>query len=140
MVKFAIILLIALTLEAVGVVFLSKGMKAVGELQADNLPEIWRIIRTGVTNGNFWIGLLLETIFFILLLVLLHNYDVSLVWPLTALGFVLTTLSAKFLNGEDITALRWSGVLLIVIGAMMVGYSEKQKKPAEGPPVATNNK
>jgi bacterial/archaeal transporter family protein len=138
MTKLIFILLVALTLEAVGVVFLSKGLKEVPGLQHYNLAEIWRIICHVVGSGPFWLGMLLETVFFVLLLILLHNWDVSLVWPLTALGFVLTTLSAKFLNGEDISTLRWSGVILIVVGAILVGYSEKQKKPPATPPIAAN--
>ena len=140
MVKFAIILLIALTLEAVGVVFLSKGVRVVGELQQYNLGEIWRVVRHGAGNGYFWLGLLFETIFFILLLVLLSRYDVSLVWPLTALGFVFTTVSAACLGKEDVSVARWIGVFLIVAGAAIVGYTEKAKKTPADPPVAATTK
>jgi drug/metabolite transporter (DMT)-like permease len=52
---------------------------------------------------------------------------VSLIWPLTALGFVLTALAAKFILREEVSWLRWSGVILIVIGATLVSYSEKTK-------------
>jgi drug/metabolite transporter (DMT)-like permease len=47
---------------------------------------------------------------------------------LTALGFVFTTLAAKIISHEDVSGLRWTGVILIVIGALLVGWSEKQKK------------
>jgi multidrug transporter EmrE-like cation transporter len=137
MAKLVCILIVALSLEAVGVVFLSKGLKEIPGVQHYNFAEIWRVVCHVAGNGHFWLGLLLETVFFVLLLVLLHNWDVSLIWPLTALGFVLTTLSAKFINHEDISALRWGGVILIVSGAILVGYSEKAKKPAN-PPVAAN--
>jgi drug/metabolite transporter (DMT)-like permease len=58
-----------------------------------------------------------------------------LIWPLTSLGFVLTTLAAKYIRHENVSALRWSGVVLIVIGASLVGWSEKAKEPgaAKGP-------
>lgn len=98
MAKFIIILFVALTLEAVGVVFLSKGMKEIGELQQYNLAEICRVARAGLGNGYFWLGLLFETVFFILLLVLLQRWDVSLVWPLTSLGIVFTAFSAKLIG------------------------------------------
>ena len=63
--------------------------------------------------------------------------DVSLIWPLTSLGFVITAIAAKFIRHEDITALRWGGVALIVAGAMLVAWSEKQKKDAPAAEVAS---
>jgi drug/metabolite transporter (DMT)-like permease len=51
-----------------------------------------------------------------------------LVWPLTSLGFIFTTLAAQFILHEKVTATRWAGVLLIAIGAGLTGYSEAVKE------------
>src|SRR2546421_8104879 len=120
-------LLIALTLEAMGVVLLSEGLRQIGQIERFTLPEIARIVSRGVSNGNIVLGVLFETIFFIALLIMLKKWDVSLIWPLTSLGFVLTTLAARYIRHEEVTALRWAGVVLIVIGATLVGWSEKNK-------------
>jgi len=127
MTKLIAILLFALVLEAIGVVLLSQGLRQIGEMQQASFSEIARIISRGVTNSYILLGVLLETIFFVALLVMLKAWDVSLVWPLTSLGFVLTTLAAKYIRHEEVTSLRWSGVILIVIGASLVGWSEKNK-------------
>ena len=82
----------------------------------------------GLTNPKMLLGVLLETIFFVLLLALLKRNDVSLIWPLTSLGFVLTALSARFILHEQISAVRWIGVALIMAGAALVSWSEKAKK------------
>src|SRR5262245_13361958 len=116
MTKILLILLIALVLEAMGVVFLSAGLKEIGEMKSVNAMEIGRLIKRGATNAKLLLGILLETIFFLCLLVLLKQNDVSLIWPLTALGFVLTALSAKFILHEHVTGTRWLGVMLIVVG------------------------
>jgi drug/metabolite transporter (DMT)-like permease len=131
MIKLAVFLLGALVIEAVGVVYLSHGLKQIGELQQYGLKEVGRLVARGVTNRHVLLGTALETTFFIMLLVLLKRHDVSLIWPLTSLGFVLTALAAKFIRHEDISALRWSGVALIVIGAGLVGWSEKAKERKE---------
>jgi drug/metabolite transporter (DMT)-like permease len=127
MTKVILILLVALVLEAVGVVFLSAGLKEIGEMKSVSAGEIGRIIHRGVTNSKILIGVLLETIFFICLLILLKQNDVSLIWPLTSLGFVLTAFSAKFILHEQVTGTRWIGVALIVVGASLVSWSEKHK-------------
>jgi drug/metabolite transporter (DMT)-like permease len=127
MTRFLVVLLVGLLIEAVGVVYLSKGLKQIGELQAITLPEIARLFRSGVTNPNLLLGVALEAGFFGTLMYLLSHKDVSLIWPLTSLGFVLTALSAKLILNEQVTPLRWAGVILIVIGAGLVSYSEKAK-------------
>jgi len=127
MAKLIAILLFALILEAIGVVLLSQGLRQIGEVQQLNVSEITRLIGRGITNSYILLGVLFETIFFVALLVMLKTWDVSLIWPLTSLGFVLTTLAAKYIRHEEVAPLRWSGVILIVIGATLVGWSEKSK-------------
>src|SRR6266571_3345010 len=85
MAKLIIILLIALVFEAVGVVWLSLWLKQIGPVQSVSGAEIARVVGRGITNRDFLLGVLFETIFFVLLLTLLKNWDVSLVWPLTRL-------------------------------------------------------
>src|SRR5262245_24889167 len=138
MLKFILILLAGLVLEAVGVVLISQGLHEVGEIKRWSASEIWRIIVRGATNRNMLLGIAFEAAFFGVLLYLLSQRDVSLIWPLTSLGFVITALAARFIRHEEISALRWGGVVLIVIGAMLVAWSEKLKKAPsdETPPAA----
>ena len=137
MAKLIFILLVALVLESAGVVFLSAGLKQIRVSHEFSVGEMARVVRQGLANPNVLLGILLETIYFVFLLVLLQQHDVSLIWPLTALGFVLTALSAKFLLREEVSLARWSGVILIMIGAGLVSWSEKQKERApQFPPTA----
>ncbi len=132
MTKILIVLILALVVEAVGVVYLSKGLKQIGEVQTISAREVSRIIGKGATNPSVLLGVALEAAFFGALLYLLSQRDVSLIWPLTSLGFVITAFAAKYLLKEEVSALRWAGVALIVLGAALVSYSEKAKaKPAE---------
>jgi len=133
MTKFIVILLVGLVFEAVGVVFLSQGLHEIGEVKTVSAGEIGRIIVRGVVNKNILLGTLFETCFFGVLLYLLSQKDVSLVWPLTSLGFVITALAARMVRHEDISALRWTGVLIIVLGAALVAWSEQIKTKAAAP-------
>ena len=130
MTKLVLFLLCALVLEAIGVVLLSKGLKQIGELQSYTAVQIGRLVGRGATNPWILLGTALETAFFVMLLVLLKRNDVSLIWPLTSLGFVLTALTARFINHETVSPLRWAGVALIVMGAGLVAWSEKAKERA----------
>jgi drug/metabolite transporter (DMT)-like permease len=140
MTKTLVILILALCVEALGVVFLSRGLKQLGEPPERTPGEIARLVVRGARNPNLLVGVALEAAFFGALLYLLSQRDVSLVWPLTALGFVITALAAKFILKEEVSALRWAGVLLIVLGAALVSYSARtpRKAPPPQPPAATD--
>jgi multidrug transporter EmrE-like cation transporter len=131
MTKVVLILLAALVFEAVGVVFVSGGLKEIQGAREMTVSEIARVARGGVTNPKILLGVFLMAIFFGMSLYLLSSQDVSLIWPLTSLGFVMTTLAAKFFLHERVSGVRWAGVILIVLGATLGVYSEqtKDKKP-----------
>jgi drug/metabolite transporter (DMT)-like permease len=138
MTKLLAVLIVGLVFEAVGVVFISQGLHEIGEVKTISFAEISRIIVRGAVNRNILLGTFLEACFFGVLLYLLSQRDVSLIWPLTSLGFVITALAARLVRHEEVSALRWTGVAIIVIGAALVAWSEQTKNapPASSAPVA----
>ena len=140
MTKILIILFIAFTFEAVGVITLKRGLDQIGPRYTERKATVplWKnilkLIGDWFTNRDVLVGLALETAFFILLQYLLGQRDVSFVWPLTALSFVMTTLAAQLLLHERVDVFRWSGVVLIVLGAALISYGEHSKpKPNIAP-------
>ncbi len=139
MLKLLLILLIGLVFEAAGVVLLKKGIVQVGGVQQVNAAEIVRVVKAGVTNPTILLGILLEAVFFACLLVLLAESDISFLWPLTALSFVMATFAGLIFLQEKVSAVRWAGVALIVIGAALISYSEHAKpKPLPAVPVGSS--
>jgi len=141
MTKILIILVIAFSFEAIGVITLKRGLDQIGATYSTRAAagmarwkNVLHLIGDWFTTKNILLGLALETAFFILLQYLLGMADVSYVWPLTALSFVLTTLAAKFLLKEDVDGWRWAGVSLIIAGAVLISYSEHVKKKNAAPP------
>ncbi len=138
MIRILTILVVAFLLEALGVIMIKKGVDEIAvkyRLRESSTPfalNTIKMVGNALTNKHFLIGLALETLFFIGLLYLLGQRDVSFIWPLTSLSFVMTTLAARFLLKEDVSTVRWAGVALIVIGAALISYSEHSKeKPIE---------
>jgi drug/metabolite transporter (DMT)-like permease len=134
MAKLLLILLVGLVFEATGVVLLKKGITQIGEIQKVNAAEVLRVAKAGVTNLNILLGVFFEALFFGCLLVLMSESDISFLWPLTALSFVMTTFAAKLFLSEQVSPVRWAGVVLIMAGAAFISYSEHAKpKPAPAP-------
>src|SRR4051812_7156911 len=96
MTKVIFILLAGLVCEAIGVVYLSAGMKqlnlaaAAGEDARSKIHRVAHLLRDAVTNKNVLLGVAWEAVFFATLCYLLSQRDVSLIWPLSALSFVFT--------------------------------------------------
>ena len=133
MTRLFLILIIGLAFEAVGVVLLKKGITQVGEPQQLSLTEVARVAKAGVTNPYILLGVLCEALFFASLLILMSRSDISLLWPLTGLSFVFATLAAVFFLHEQVSPIRWMGVVCIMIGAGLIAYSEHVKPKAPSP-------
>jgi drug/metabolite transporter (DMT)-like permease len=128
MLKILIILFIGLIFESTGIVLLKKGMSTVGEVKMTSAREIFRAVKSGVTNVKILGGVFFEAMFFACLLIMMAKSDISFIWPLTGLSFVFSTFAAMWFLGETVSAMRWVGVLMIVVGSVVIGYSEQSKE------------
>src|ERR1017187_1309014 len=139
MLKLLLILIVGLLFESTGVVLLKKGMTQIGDMNGYTAAEIFRVLKSGATNPQILLGVFFEALFFICLLILMSKSDISFLWPLTALSFVFATFAAIWFLGERVSAVRWVGVILIVIGAAFISYSQRAKEklppptPAQSP-------
>lgn len=131
MVKLLVILLIGLVFESAGVVLLKKGITQIGEMQGITAVEIFRMVKAGAVNPQILLGVFFEALFFLCLIILMSKSDISFLWPLTALSFVFATIAAIIFLGESVSPIRWIGVILIVIGATFISYSQhiKDERP-----------
>ena len=127
MAKLLLILLVGLVFEAAGVVLLKKGINQIGEVQKIVPAEVFRITKAGATNPTVLLGVFFEALFFACLLILMSKSDITFLWPLTALSFVMTTFAALIFLGENVSPVRWAGVVFIMIGAALISYSEHAK-------------
>jgi drug/metabolite transporter (DMT)-like permease len=66
-------------------------------------------------------GVLLQIWWLLSRMALLGVADLSFVLPVTAMGYMLTSLLGKFLLHEILTPARWAGIALVSIGSMLVG-------------------
>jgi drug/metabolite transporter (DMT)-like permease len=130
MLKLLLILLIGLTFESSGVVLLKKGMSQIGDIKKVNAAEIARVVKAGATSPYILGGVFFEALFFGCLLILMSKSDISFLWPLTGLSFVFATFAAMIFLGEKVSPMRWTGVVFVVVGAILISYSEKLNERA----------
>ena len=76
-----------------------------------------------IKNFNLMSGILLYGISNIIFILALKWADLSILSPLSAVGYIfINILSIKILN-EKVTLFKWSGVLFILVGSILIGLS-----------------
>jgi drug/metabolite transporter (DMT)-like permease len=91
-------------------------MKEIGGISLHNLSALISAVR------DPWIvlGILFLIAFFAAYMSALSWADLTYVLPATSIGYVVLALIAKFVLHEQVTLLRWVGILLISAGVSFV--------------------
>jgi uncharacterized membrane protein len=97
---------------------LTHGMKQLGDPGSSPIALIGALFHPWVAGG---VALLI--LWTLTMMALLSWADLSYVLPVTAIGYVLTALSGKYLLGETIPLEHWAGILLITCGVVLVGLT-----------------
>ena len=118
-----------------GDLLMSKGMRAIGTPTSLQPAEILHYILLVLTNPVVWSGTLCMIGFFICYISVLSWADYSYVQPATALTYGVVALMGKYMLGEKITFLHWMGILVVVVGVGIIGYtSPATAEPPFSPP------
>lgn len=111
------VLTLFIALKAVGNLSLAWGMKHFPvAMSASPLPYLRAMLNPFVALGVAALVLALLT-----RMALLSLADLSFVLPVTAVGYIIATFLGKTFLHENVTPARWTGTVLIVAGAALVG-------------------
>ncbi len=110
--------------SSVGNLFLSLGMKCIGDPGSFAPAALSSHFVRIVTSGTIWLGIGFLLLFFVCYLTVLSWADYSFVKPSMAVGYAFVTLLGFFVLGEHVTLMRWLGVGLICSGVALVGRTE----------------
>ncbi|MGP0021069.1 MAG: EamA family transporter [Candidatus Sulfotelmatobacter sp.] len=128
---------------AAGDSVLSHGMKQVGNISIHDLPSLV----FAVLNPFVALGILLLLAFIVLNMTALSWADLTYVLPATSMGYVLLALSARFILHEQVSVMRWLGIVLISGGVGFIAGSpaltshshEDPKSPLQPPLLAAKD-
>ena len=124
--KTLVTLFFAIICQTLGDVCLTKGMKSIGEVSTLDPIELFHIGVQVFTNPFIWLGIAILTGFYFLYLAALSWADLSYVLPVTAFGYTLNAVMAKWLLYEQVSLTRWMGTLVICIGVAVVSRTEQK--------------
>ena len=114
------LVLICVVFGAFGQISMKTGMRQVRQIDdASDLLDLSTIVQI---FSNFYVvgGLVLYMNSAFLWLGALSTLDVSLMYPLLSLGYVVTAFFAMAFLGEIVTYSRWAGIALVVVGCILI--------------------
>lgn len=116
----ALLITIVVLAGTTGEMSVSHATKQTGEIPQFSPREILALLGRVFQLKWMWLGLSLMAIAFFSFLALLSREAVSFVVPATASNYIVGALGAKFLLGEDVSPMRWAGVLLVCAGVALI--------------------
>lgn len=119
--KWILVGIIALC-NTLGDVLNTAGMKRQGEVE-DLHPRSLLRMAVGIFRNPLVLGGLLSlAVSFFALLSLLSIANVSFAIPATAVSYLLETLLAKYVLGEDVKWRRWAAAILVAGGVALLQW------------------
>jgi uncharacterized membrane protein len=116
------ILLLFLVVGAgtMGELCISRGMKTIGEVRNFSPRNLLYVILRVIRVKWIWLGFSLEATAFFSLLWVLSFANVSMVVPVTSMSYAAGALGGKIFLRERVTRERWTGILLVTVGVILV--------------------
>jgi len=115
-----LILLLSILLAVVGQLLMKQGMNQFG---AFPITQLHLKIIPMFLNPWVFAGLSAFGISSIFWLVILSRLNLSLVYPMVSLAYVLVALAAVFIFKENVSLIRWVGILIICFGVFLISRS-----------------
>ncbi len=109
-----VLIIISVLLGAVGQIFFKSAMKGAGRL------SLFEAAVVSLFSFYFWAGLFCYGISLLLWMKILSDTDLTYARPFAATGYILTAFLAWVVLGENISTMRWTGIIFICAGVFLV--------------------
>lgn len=120
--KTLIMVLLMVVCANLGDLMLKRGMLQIGVVQM-SVSGVWLALLSTIHNATIWLGILFLIAFTFCYMTAVSWADYSYVMPAGAFGYAIQTMLAVIILHEVVTARRWFGVALIVLGVLLVGQT-----------------
>jgi multidrug transporter EmrE-like cation transporter len=112
------LIFICVGMGVIGQLTMKKGMNAVGVIGLKDIlsSRFFEI----VFQQYVFIGIVFYVLATVLWLVILSQEELSFVYPMISIGYIITAVLSKFLFNENLTLFRIFGILLICGGVYLI--------------------
>ena len=126
-----ILLFLSIGLAVAGQLSMKAGMNKVGEIKSEDLKHPVELIGRVVKSAWAVVGVLLYAISAVFWLVVLSRVNLSVAYPIVAVGYVVVVLYSWLVFKEPVKWFSWIGLALIVIGVVITSQGLRSKTEGE---------
>jgi len=119
MIRYLPLILSGVLLNALAQLSLKQGMRQIGHF-AFRLENLWSIGLNVAFNPFVIAGLSCYVFSVMIWLLVLSRVEVSYAYPLLSVGYVVTALAGYFFFAENLSPIRWAGILVICFGVWLI--------------------
>jgi len=123
MVKILLLILLAEIFTAIGQILFKKSTNALESYSLRGVNTHIRFLSDILTRPSIWTGFLSMAIGLIIWLMALAQADLSLVFSIGSLQYILILFLAHILLGEKIDRMKLIGTFLVVFGIVLITIS-----------------
>jgi len=123
MVKIILLVLLSEAITVIGQIFFKKSTNTVGRYNLKVRSDRIRFLSEIFTKPQLWIGILAMVIGLIVWLFAIAQGDLSLVFPIGSLQYILILFLAHKFLGEKIDRMKLIGTLLVMAGIVLMSVS-----------------
>ena len=120
-VKTSLSILIMVILGPLGDVLLRKGMQDIASPAAWVPTVLAASVAHVLGSATIWLGIACLVTYLLAEMLVLSWADYSYVQPVTASAYGVAAVLGHVVLGEDVSGLRWLGVVIICLGVSIVG-------------------
>ncbi len=123
MVKIVILVLFSEAFTAVGQILFKKSTNTLESYSLRGVNTHIRFLKNVLITPSIWIGLSFMAIGLIVWLIALAGGDLSLVFPIGSLQYILILFLAHIFLGEKIDRMKFIGTFLVMSGIILITMS-----------------
>jgi drug/metabolite transporter (DMT)-like permease len=128
MMRVIIAMTVASAATATGQILIRRGMQAIGPLETYVPLELVAYFARALSNPYVIGGTALNAVFYFLLLTTLSWTGVTVALPFSALEYGFAAILAVTILQEQVTPLRWAGIMFVVFGIVLISMSHPQER------------
>jgi len=111
--------------DSVANFFMKKGLLSTG-IDSITFGNIMEFVSKGASSITLWCGILLLAANFIIWIIILYKVDLSIAMPVGSTCYIIVPIIAIIFLHEQMSLVRWLGILCIIFGIHFVAQSKKR--------------
>lgn len=113
------LIFVSICINTAAQLLLKVGMTRIGHFEFA-VENIWPIGLKVATSLPIIAGLALYVLSVAVWLLVLSRAEVGFAYPMGSLGYLMTAIAGWLLLGEHMSAMRFTGILLLIVGVFLV--------------------